>query len=77
LQLANFKVHTKKIRSASFSPDGLSFATASEDATASVLRIRRLSELIKEGCKDKELIDHFKDHPSDRARLSVCSSNQS
>jgi WD40 repeat protein len=73
LQLASFNIHLNKIRSATFSPDGLKFATASQDKTASVLTIRDLPELIKEGCK--ELTEHFKNHPSDKERLPICSSN--
>ncbi|MEH2008581.1 WD40 repeat domain-containing protein [Nostoc sp.] len=49
-QVAEFTGHQGNIKSADFSPNGELLATASDDNTAIVWRIRGLDELLHEGC---------------------------
>ncbi|HEY9612999.1 eIF2A-related protein [Allocoleopsis sp.] len=70
-QLAEFKGHQKGvIRSVYFSPHGELLATASDDGTVILWRIRRLDELLADGCN--WLSDYFDTHPEALKKLEVC-----
>jgi WD40 repeat protein len=69
-QLAEFTGHQGNIKSADFSQDGKLLATASADGTARVWTIRRLDQLLDEGCL--RLQDYFATHPEEQRKLSPC-----
>jgi WD40 repeat protein len=69
-QLAEFTGHQGNIKSADFSRDGKLLATASADGTAIVWPIRRLDQLLNEGCL--RLKDYFATHPEEQKKLPLC-----
>lgn len=68
--LAEFTGHQDTIGSADFSPDDRQLATASKDGIARVWSIRRLDELLNEGCL--WLKDYLATHPEEEEKLHVC-----
>jgi WD40 repeat protein len=70
-QLAEFKGHQQGvIRSVYFNPDGKLLAAASDDGTVMLWPVRKLDELLAEGCG--WLSDYFDTHPEALKKLEVC-----